>query len=120
MLLATSSISGGLSIVDRSVIALDVVRLKTTSLSLTVGKTRFFSHQDDTTGSLYALIARRREKDLCECDTNLAKSSEKLGTSSPNAQEQAASLADKLSLDVPLSAIPRCLGQSSLNRLVYV
>lgn len=120
MLLATSSISGGLLTIDRSVIPLLVVRLRTTSLSLSIGETPFFSHQVETTVSLHAPLARCPEKDLCECDTNLAKSSEKLGTSSPNAQERAASLVDKLWSDVPLSAILRCLGQSSLNIPVYI
>ena len=120
MLVITSSISLGLSTIGRSVIPLNVVRPKTTSLSLSIGETPFFSHQVDTTVSLYAPLARCQEKDLCECDTNLAKSSEKLGTSSPNAQERAASSAGKLWLDVPPSAIPRCLGQGSLKRLVYI
>jgi hypothetical protein len=110
MLLVTSSISLGL----------DVVRLKTTSLSLTIGKTRFFSYQVDTTGSLYALLARCREEDLCERDINLAKSSENLGTSISDAQEWAPSPADQLSLYQPLPTLPRYLSEGSLNPLIYI
>lgn len=120
MLLVISSISRRLLTIDRSVIPLDVVRLRTTSLSLSIGETPFFSHQVDTTLSLYASLARYREKDLCECDINLAMLSENLGTFSLNAQERATSWADRLWLDVPLSALPRCSSQTTLNPLVYV